>query len=103
MRFELFALFTWLFVLFTFITNYMGALRQAGKCVPAADGILLLGWRALRAEAFAVDAACSIPSCCWGEAGGAPTPLECLEVKAAGTSFPLIPQFNPSHPRKLPR
>lgn len=58
MRFELFALFTWLFVLFTFITNYMGAVRQAGKgkCVTAGDGILLPGWRALGAEAFAFDA-----------------------------------------------
>lgn len=62
-RFELFALFTWLFVLFTFITNYMGALRQAGKgkCVTAGDGMLLLGWRALGAEVFALDAAVHHP------------------------------------------
>lgn len=39
----------------------MGALRQAGKgkCVTAGDGILLLGWRALGAEAL--DAAVHHP------------------------------------------
>lgn len=45
-RFELFALFTWLVVLFTFIANYTRASRQAGKgrCDTADSKFSLPGW-----------------------------------------------------------